>query len=100
MGNNVARNGVLMNMPIVNPNKYIHVIEIATGGKLALPSLKYFDPKRHRHIVEREEAVKSAQVVASEAPASVERYEELKAARAWLKKDLKDEYSKLKEIYG
>jgi hypothetical protein len=87
-----------------NPSDYI-IVRIKKGrekGKLAaLSRKKDFSPHYHEKVDLETEAqkVEPTPAPASETPATDDqaRFEELKAERAWLKTDLKDEYNALKE---
>lgn len=100
------------------------------GKKISLPSMKYFDSKFHSKIENEgaapvapmptqrlrkgmpisAPAVPVVEPVTTSTPGetvvveseldSKERFELLKSQRAWLKPELKEEYSRLKEIHG
>ncbi|MBT7929850.1 hypothetical protein HN682_08055 [Candidatus Peregrinibacteria bacterium] len=90
-------NDVMINQPLVDPNTYIVVQDKLTKRKVALPSMKYFNPKIHTRIMPVVERVEEVEESSDEGKA---RFEELKASKGWLRKDTKEEYSKLKAIYG
>lgn len=84
-----------------NPDDYM-IVRIKKGkhkGKLAsLSRAKDFSPHFHEKVNLAAEAPKAATVAAPEAMTEDQaRFEELKAQRAWLKNDLKEEYNALKE---
>lgn len=71
------------------------VINKETGNKLVLPSMKHFNSNKHIKIIH--ESVSEVEV---DECLTKEKYEEMKAEKAWLKKDKKSLYAKLKELYG
>ena len=93
--------------------KFPSIFVLSTTGKKVVVARKK-DFKRGYHLpveeavaeapvakVEEEEDAQAA--VAEEAPAELDekaKFEEMKEARAWLKPELKDEYNRLKAIYG
>jgi len=78
----------------------------ATGELMVLDSMRELVPRLHEifkgdeEVVETPETPKAPQVPVEKTEAGKARFDELHAARGWQKKELKEEYSQLKAIYG
>ena len=89
-------NGALINEKKSHPGDFIVVINKQTGKKIALASMKYFDSNKHKKLGQVDFRISEV----GKDELTKEKYEELKAQKAWLKPQFKDLYYKLKTLYG
>lgn len=87
----------------VSRRKTTFVVDRETGSLVPIDREKDFDPKLHKRVAEAPVVAPAAiepPALDSDVEAKKARFAELKAQSAWLKPDLKAEYSALKADLG